>query len=125
MKTFEIKTIDYENKKIAIVFSTSHIPLSKQTENIKNELNKLNFFGDVYFDYLLLNGNTFNRIIKLFFDKEKFSNFQLITLKEVKSLGFKNVFIDFYKENYDKYVKDSQILSDELKSKIKNGIDIF
>jgi len=122
MKAYKIK-MDQHNK-TAIVFAISYISLSEVMDKIKNELHKKSYEGIVYFDYLLSNGNNFNRFAKAYFDKKEFKNFQLVTKDEIEKNNLKEIIKNFYKENFDKYVKNSAILIPALKFRIKKGLEI-
>jgi len=124
MKAYNIKIINKDNKKLVIVFSTSYISLSEVLDKIKNELYKKSYEGIVYFDYLLSNGNNFNRFAKAYFDKKEFKDFQLVTKDEIEKNNLKEIIKNFYKKNFDKYVKNSAILIPALKFRIKKGLEI-
>jgi len=111
------------NDNIAIIIATTYISLSDVISNIKKELNKKDYKGMVYFDYLLTNGNNSNRFAKAYFNGE-FENFQIIPKNEIEENKLKEIIKKFYQKNYEKYIKNNSILIPALKFRIKKGLEI-
>ena len=116
-------TILYNKENIPIIIANTYISLSEVKDKIIKDLKKINYKGIIYFDNLLSNGNNFNRFSSACFDGKIFSNFKLVN-KEIINKKFENILIDFYFLNYEKYVKNSNIISSALKFRIRKKLEI-
>ena len=71
----------------------------------------------MYFDYLFVNGNNFNRFAKAEFDGKEITNFRVITREEANKLRLEEIGFERYRY-YPDHVKRSHIIPKEYKNKI-------
>ncbi len=111
----EIYSIEQISEQIAIVFANSYVNPISFLPSIEEQLASMNFSGEVVFDLLLSNGETFNRIVasnavqgkvdRKAFKIVDFSSLDGVVAEKIKA---------FYKSN-DVLVQSNFILLDEEK----------
>ena len=118
MKLYSLK----KNNKIGyIIYSISFQSPLEQLAQIEEELSREHFKGDVYFDFLLSNGNNHNRYLKAFFDGQKFNlkTFQVVDKPMKQLIKESNLFY-----THNPQLLENSILPRSVKFMIKKGYTI-
>ncbi|WP_170075067.1 type II toxin-antitoxin system RnlB family antitoxin [Paraclostridium dentum] len=117
MESYKIKEInDFEYK--LIVFSTDYISPFEHLTNIEENLKLINYSGKIIFDLLLVNGNTSNRFMEVFFDGNEFDK-KSFRIANKLSNEIKNITSSFYSENI--CIVENSRLSNPIKFLIKKN----
>lgn len=116
MDTFILEK-EIKKKYEAIIFSTSFLSNISQKGEIMKIVQKNQIKGCVLFDFLLANGNSFNRFLEVEFAENKIKKISIpVNIdKEIKELS-----LEFYHKNIEKL--DFALLHPILIEKIKNKI---
>lgn len=115
MNNYQIKEInDYKYK--SIIFSTDYISPIEELDEIEFKLKSCNYLGYIIFDLLMVNGNSENRFMEVYFDGEKFDRNSFKIAKKL-STHINTVSSDFYFNNLA--IVEKSRLSNPIKFMIK------
>ncbi|CEJ72395.1 Uncharacterised protein [[Clostridium] sordellii] len=115
MDNYKIKEINNCKYKL-IIFSTDYISPIEDLDEIEVDLKSYNYLGYMIFDLLLVNGNSENRFMEVFFDGEKFDRDSFKIAKKLP-MEINTVSSDFYFDNLAMVEKSR--LSNPIKFMIK------
>lgn len=97
MNNYKIKEIN-DSKYKSIIFSTDYISPIEELDEIEINLKSCNYLGHIIFDLLLVNGNSQNRFMEVFFDGNKFDRSSFKIARKL-SADINTASTDFYSNN--------------------------
>ncbi len=121
MKNYDLVTINNNNRKIHIVFSTNYISPLKMFNEIQDLLKThTNDYSEVYFDFLLCNKNDRERYAKIIFQNGLLDIKQFSYIQVDKRSDLRRHSMEYYKENFKKL--DWTYVSEAKRKLIVSGV---